>query len=709
MKNVIFIFLSFIAIYNLQAQSPNFEWVKSNEPFQGNGGVSAGSVEINSLGDIYIVGSFGGIVDFNPNPAVFYNLTSTPNMDSYYIQKLTPNGGLVWVKTIDFPMGSLRSIKIDDNDNLIISGGFKDSVDIDPGAAVSMLYSNGDYDAFILKLTANGNYIWAKSLGGFANDVIKDIAVDPQGNIYSHGSFKDTVDFDPGAGICIHGTNYAPPPNPHPLDNAFIQKLDKDGNFVWAKTFVCGEGSLSDGLTVDIDSDDNVYCSGYFFGSNIDFDPGAGVITPPPSNSSMYLVKLDSMGSFVWARFSTKVGIGGYATPHAMKVDRFNNVFITGYSALNIDFDPGPDTLLLSKNTFIKKYDENGNFLWAKSYGYVPSYGYRENNPTSLATDTFGNVYSTGYFSDSTDLDPGLDTLMFFTYSPPSPYSFTAYGSYIQKLNTNGELLWAGVLQGNQGYSIAFDIFVDNAENIFVAGSYADTVDFDPGVGVQNRTSVSGNGNDSYVLKLSQCKTLTTDYITACDSLIWMDGVTYYESGQTAYFTLPSSTGCDSVICLSLNIPNIDITISIGDFGGSFTANQGNASYQWLDCNNALAPLLGDTLQTYTPTLNGDYAVELNVGGCIDTSACVHISNVSIEEVAGNSIKLFPNPNSGEFMLDIGNIEATEVKILNTMGQVIFVAQNPKDQYFNINLKSGIYFMEIRSNNGAKTIKFVVN
>ncbi|MCK5847044.1 MAG: T9SS type A sorting domain-containing protein, partial [Bacteroidales bacterium] len=85
------------------------------------------------------------------------------------------------------------------------------------------------------------------------------------------------------------------------------------------------------------------------------------------------------------------------------------------------------------------------------------------------------------------------------------------------------------------------------------------------------------------------------------------------------------------------------------------------------------------------------------------------ISNVSIEEIEGNIIKLFPNPNSGEFMLDIGNIEATEVKILNSMGQVIFIAQNPKDQYFNINLKAGIYFMEIRSGNGGKTIKFLVN
>ncbi|OYT11576.1 MAG: hypothetical protein B6I18_03565 [Bacteroidetes bacterium 4572_112] len=695
MKNIILVIISLIYFNVLYAQVPSFEWMKSNEGYQGS--VDLSSMEIASGGNIYSIGSFNGTVDFNPNPAVFYNLTSTPYMNSYYIQKLAPNGNLVWVKTIDITMGSLRSIKIDDNDNLIISGGFKDSVDVDPSTAVSMLYSNGDYDVFILKLTANGDFLWAKSLGGIADDVIQDITIDLQGNIYSHGSFKDTVDFDPGPGVCIHGTNYAPPPSPHPLRNPFIQKLDKDGNFVWAKTFVCGEGSSSMGYTIDTDSDDNVYCAGYYFGTNIDFDPGIGVINPPANNSSMYFVKLDSMGSFVWTRFSSNtapLGYGGYASPNAMKVDRFNNIFITGYSALSIDFDPGPDTLLLNSNTFIQKYNENGDFLWAKAYGYG-------DDPLSITTDTFGNVYSAGRFIDSTYLDPVSDTLVF--------HNNGVDGAYIQKLNTNGELLWAGILQGSWGYSIAFDIFVDNAENVFLAGVYAGTVDFDPGVGVQNKIAVSLNYGDSYILKLSQCKILSTDYVTACDSLTWLDGVTYYESGSTAYFTMPSSTGCDSVICLSLNIPSIDNSISIGDYGGSFTANQSNASYQWLDCNNSLSALAGDTLQTYIPTLNGDYAVELNVDGCIDTTACVHIGNVSIDELWGNSIMLYPNPNSGEFMLDLGNIEATEVKILNTMGQVIFVAQNPKDQYYNTDLQSGIYFMEIRNNNGSATIKFVVN
>ncbi|MCK5857522.1 MAG: T9SS type A sorting domain-containing protein [Bacteroidales bacterium] len=698
MKNIVLIIISIFTAINLQAQSPNFQWVKTNQGSQGS--VTAVSSAINSLGEIYIIGGFTGTIDFNPSVPLYYGLTAG-STGSSYIQKLNANGGLVWVKKIDFIHGGLGFIEIGDNGSLIITGNFKDSIDIDPGTGVYMLHSNGEYDVFILKLSSNGSFIWAKSFGGPEDDVVRDLVVDSKGNIYSHGEYKDTVDFDPGPGTCIYGAgynswNYA-------LNNAFMQKLDKNGNFVWAKAFLNNEpGGGSRGISIDLDSEGNIYCAGTVSSVGVDFDPGTGVRIPPANAmSNMYLVKLDSLANYVWATFTTYTSIWGKTNTKSLIIDRYNNIYTTGTFGGNVDFDPGPDTLLLPGHVsgnflaFIQKYDQNGNFLWAKSYG-------RENNtdPMSLATDTFGNIYSTGFFDDSTDLDPGPDTLIFYTQGPGS-YS---RGAYLQKLNTTGNLIWAGILQGNQGVSDGWDINVDNNGNIFLTGKYGATVDFDIGPNVHNSTS---SNFASYILKLSQCKTLTTDYVTACDSLIWMDGVTYYQSTQSAYFTLPSSTGCDSIICLSLNIPQIDASVSVSSYG-VFSSNQNLASYQWLDCNNGLAALVGDTLQTFTPTLNGSYAVAINLGGCVDTSVCIPISNVSIEEIAGYNIKLYPNPNTGKFVLDLGNMQAAEVRILNTIGQEIFVAHNIKNQYFNMDLQAGIYFMEIRSESVSKTIKFVV-
>jgi len=106
-------------------------------------------------------------------------------------------------------------------------GSFKDSVDIDPDTTVYKLFSKGGYDIFILKLSSAGNFIWAKSFGGIKDVVIRDMCIDNQGNVYSHGYYKDTVDFDPGPGTCIYGAGYSLYNDP--LSNAFIQKLDKTG------------------------------------------------------------------------------------------------------------------------------------------------------------------------------------------------------------------------------------------------------------------------------------------------------------------------------------------------------------------------------------------------------------------------------------------------------------------------------------------------
>ncbi len=704
MKRLIFLLLILITVYSIKAQNPTFEWVKSNVDYPGYGGKSsAGTFARDASGNIYILGSFKGIVDFNPSPSAAHWVSSVNYTYTAYIQKLDINGNFVWVKTIFFENGGLGHLEIDDSGNLLIMGNFKDSVDIDPDTTVYKLVSKGEYDIFILKLSSAGNFIWAKSFGGIKDVVVRDMCIDNHGNVYSHGYYKDTVDFDPGPGICIYGAGYSLYNDP--LKNAFIQKLDKNGNFIWAKAFLNGEtGGCSDGISIDLDSYGNVYCAGYFSGTGIDFDPGAGLSTPPSNAMGEYIVKLDSLGSFIWVKYTSHVISWGFADPNMIELDKFNNIYTTGTFKGHVDFDPGPDTLLLAGYAsgdswaFIKKLDENGNLLWAKSYGRN-----NWNQPNSITTDTFGNVFSTGIFVDSTDLDPGPDTLVFYTKS----IDWSSQGAYLQKLNSNGDLLWAGILQGNDGRSRGFDITTDYAGNVYATGDYEDTVDFNPGQGVHNQTSPNSRTN-SYILKLSQCKVYATDYVTACDSLTWMDGVTYHQSTQSAYYTLPSSVGCDSIICLSLTIPIINTTVNLSNYGATFIAGQNNASYQWLDCNNDYAALPGDTMQIFTPTLNGDYAVAINVNGCVDTSACMHISNVSIEEIEGNTIRLYPNPNTGEFMLDLGNQKANEIRILNSMGQEIFIVQNVNSQYFNMELNPGIYFVQIQTEKDNRTIKFMV-
>ncbi len=72
--------------------------------------------------------------------------------------------------------------------------------------------------------------------------------------------------------------------------------------------------------------------------------------------------------------------------------------------------------------------------------------------------------------------------------------------------------------------------------------------------------------------------------------------------------------------------------ISVTQSGITLKANATSAQYKWLDCNNGYAVIAGATSQTYTPTSNGSYAVEIKQNGCIDTSACYSITNIGVIE-----------------------------------------------------------------------------
>lgn len=678
------------------AQNPSFEWMKSNHGYQGT--ARANAVEIDSAGNIYSIGKFTGTVDFNPSLSSSTMLTSTTFVggSSSYIQKLDAAGNLLWVKKIDFKYGGLTELKIDHQGYLNIIGNFMDTVDVDPSYQVYNLASRGDEDVLVIQLSANGNFEWGKSFGGISQEYAKNITIDEIGNLYIIGSFADTVDFDPGVGETLIGF---PKLN---NESSFLQKLDKNGNFVWVKTFLpLNDWSSTSGEAVGLDYNGNIYCRGYFTGF-VDIDPD--ITFKQLTGYGIYLIKLDSNGNYVWDR-NVKVlsTLGGNLQQEInLTIDNNNNIYASGGFSGYVDFAPGIDTLLLpghsnnQPHSYLLKFNDTGNLIWANtiSSGLFPTI------PNSLTTDTFGNVYSTGIFYDSTDLDPGPDTLMVYANHP-----YINTGGYIQKLNTSGELIWAGGVEGTMGYSGTWDIEVDGQGNVFTAGYFQGTVDFDIGPGTQSQNA---QYQSYYLLKLSQCKTITTDYVTACDSVTWIDGLTYHQSTTSAYFTLPGSSGCDSVICLALTIPAIDPAVNLANNGATFVAAQPNASYRWLDCNNGMAPLPNDTLQWFTPAQNGDYAVEITLGGCTDTSACTHIGNVGFGDVSTLAVKLFPNPNHGSFTLDLGSLRPTGIAVANGIGQQVFQTTNPDTQKFDLALEPGVYFLKIQTTTLCKVLKFVV-
>lgn len=101
------------------------------------------------------------------------------------------------------------------------------TADFNPGTGTANLTTAGQSDIYISKLDADGNFLWAKRIGGNSWDDGSGISLDATGNIYVTGHFSGTVDFDPGAGTAnlTSAGNY----------DIFICKLDAAGNFLWAK------------------------------------------------------------------------------------------------------------------------------------------------------------------------------------------------------------------------------------------------------------------------------------------------------------------------------------------------------------------------------------------------------------------------------------------------------------------------------------------
>ncbi len=90
---------------------------------------------------------------------------------------------------------------IDNDGNIYTTGSFNGSVDFNPDTATHILTSNGGSDIYIQKLSSDGSFLWAKSIGGGDTDGAEFITTDNDGNIYVTGIFSLTVDFDPGTAI----------------------------------------------------------------------------------------------------------------------------------------------------------------------------------------------------------------------------------------------------------------------------------------------------------------------------------------------------------------------------------------------------------------------------------------------------------------------------------------------------------------------------
>ncbi|MCX6645439.1 MAG: hypothetical protein NTY09_03650 [bacterium] len=425
---------------------------------------------INPADNIYIAGSYCGIVDFDPGVGVDKHI-STVGMNytaDAYISCFDSSGIFQWART----WGGIGSetcfdIAIDATGYIYVTGFYTGTADFDPGVGTDNHTSNGLNDAFLSKFDQSGNFLWTRSWGGTQQDVGYGVAVDNVDGVYVTGAYQGNVDFDPGAGEDLHQSNGS--------QDVYMTKFDSSGSFQWARTW---GGALSDSASsIAINSIGQIHVSGSFRGS-LDFDPGAGSdVRTSAGGTDAFLSLFTSSGvyleAYTWGGTQNDYG-------DQVVVDTSDNVYTVGVFYNSADLDPTGGTDIHFSNGlgdgYLIKFNSTGAFQWAKSWGGVSA-----DYPLAVNADNFSGVSVTGRFYDTVDFDPGVGV-----------DNHTSYGLndvFLSKFDSSGNYQWArtwGGMEDDYGTSVV----ADSLGNLYVAGYFKDVVDFDACSGLDIHTSL---------------------------------------------------------------------------------------------------------------------------------------------------------------------------------------------------------------------------
>ncbi len=663
----------------------NFLWTK-----QIGGGSAAviysHSIAIDNSGNIYITGLFAHTVDFDPGTAV-YNLTANPvsngstiGSTDIFVCKLDNNGAFIWAKQIGGTDGSSygqgTSIAVDNSGDVFVSGTFAGVIDFNPASGPTdtfYLDAGAPYssDAYLLKLSTTGSFLWAHNLTASGRVTYPPVVcTDAAGHVYVSGTFKGTVDLDPGTGSYTVTAN----PSNVSADDMFLSKFTSSGTLVFAKHLATTNSTgVFTGIVpkkIFADVSGNIYTTGSLGGAG-DFDPGpASYMLQSTGHYQPFISKLDAAGNFLWAKQITITGQISSAGGQGLVVSDSGGVYITGNFNGIGDFDPGSGVYNITANgdgdIFILKLNTSGDFGWAVGIGdNTQDIGGSINLAPGNALIVSGNFFGT------VDFDPG-----------PGVSNLTASANS----NNNFVLKLSDTSACTPSRSTITATGCDSLA--FFGNTYRQT-------GIYEYIFTFEIGCDSIVtLDLTILNPNLQLTETTCGSSYTLNGQTYTASGQYVQFYLTGGV-CDSMVVLDLTIIGIpEPVITVDGYVLGTTASYD--TYQWLRNGTAIP---GATDSSYTVTENDGYAVAVldMSSGCRDTSVMYVVTNVGITTTHEDVLSIYPNPMQD--MLYIRSAQPVNASLYSADGRrVLYVQETRKLSLHGIT--GGVYLLHVTDREG---------
>jgi len=509
MKKILLCSIFLVIIITGKAQIPPWNWVESS---LGAGSEVAHKSVTDHFGNVYLVGIFN-------KEATFGNITllNPDSTNDIFIVKYSNNGDVVWARSAGGNSYDIcNSICIDNNGDLIITGMYM-SPSITFGSTVLTNNFPGTSDIFVVKYDQNGNVIWAKKYGGSVDEEALSICSDNSNNIYVCGNYSSTL-------LSFGTINLINTTSNGVCRDLFIVKLDSNGNTIWAKSAGGNANNFDEARHVAISNSGDVFIAGNYSGTTMSF--GSVALTSANSSKDIFLTKLNSSGTALWARNTNGTSKGDL---FGLTVDYYGNPIISGYyqdSTINFN-----GTILANPTfnhsynpeMFLVKYDGNGNVLWGKSIGSNCS-----DMGGSVTTDNYGYVYALGSsFGEFIHIDN--DSL--YLGNPGSCSAFSI------KLDPYGNYIWS---YGSRHCMYVSSSINSNSE-FFLTGNYNDTLTL--GTSSLINTSISTN-SDNFIAKMGN--------VTSISNASFKTITEIYPNPSQGIFSVKYKQGIKSVEILSV-------------------------------------------------------------------------------------------------------------------------------------------------------------
>ncbi len=675
---------------------------------------------VDANNNLHTGGKFQATVDFDPSGAT-YNLISA-GIDDAFIASYSTDGELLWAAKFGSTGYDYLEGLVTMNGYLYATGYFQGTVDFDPGPDTYNLTATGPDAAFFLKLDTDGNFIWAKSISGTSSIISFDIDVDSSGNVYAGGEWWSTCDFDPGTGTQTKtATNFSA--------DAFLLKLDEDGNFAWVNIF---KGTGDEWLkSIDLHDNGDIGIAGVFQ-VTLDADPGAGIYNLVSNGVyDFFVCRINGAdGTLIWAKSA-----GGATNDQLGQLDvaASGDYFLSGGFSSTVDFDPGPGNYSLTAvgSLDILFWQLDGNGLFKAAFGFGSAWASCFGN--GILANNSGGITLAGGFANTIDFDPGPDTYN-LTSALTTTDCFVVHFNTCITLQTyfntticSGDSVFAGgIFQTTSGvyYDSLFtnigcdsvvitnlvvlppitaavnaaicegSAYLFNGLEIFDAGIYTDTLS--SATGCDSTVTLMLDVLQSYYQELTE---------TICEgSTIVFNGNEIDSAGEYTAIYL-NSAGCDSTVILHLSVTTVGGTVMQSN---DTLYAIGEGTVYWILCESGL-PIPSADQPIFVPEVSGVYAAVFTNGNCTDTTDCSFYTG-TVKPKDRVEVFLFPNPASNEVTVEAKNTLFPAIIELRSPGGILI---ERKEFVYSVTLQTehipaGIYFLTIVSEEYSLLKKLII-